>query len=51
MMGQSWMGSDFSNKDVSRAGDTVDQYTYTLLETGVIMVLYLSETMIKRNSG
>jgi outer membrane lipoprotein-sorting protein len=34
MMGQSWMGSDFSNKDVSRADDIVDQYTHTLLETG-----------------
>ena len=33
MMGQSWMGSDFSNKDVSRADDIVDQYDHTLLET------------------
>lgn len=33
MMGQSWMGSDFSNKDVSRADDIVDQYTHALLET------------------
>ena len=33
MMGQSWMGSDFSNKDVSRADDIVDQYTHTLIET------------------
>jgi len=33
MMGQSWMGSDFSNKDVSRADDIVDQYTHTLLAT------------------
>ena len=32
MMGQSWMGSDFSNKDVSRADDIVDQYTHRLLE-------------------
>ncbi len=32
MMGQSWMGSDFSNKDVSRADDIVDQYDHTLLE-------------------
>ena len=35
MMGQSWMGSDFSNKDVSRSDDIVDQYTHTLLETKV----------------
>jgi outer membrane lipoprotein-sorting protein len=31
MMGQSWMGSDFSNKDVSRADDIVDQYDHNLL--------------------
>ena len=33
MMTQSWMGSDFSNKDVSRADDIVDQYEHTLLGT------------------
>ena len=33
MMGQSWMGSDFTNKDVSRADDIVDQYDHTLLNT------------------
>ena len=31
MMSQSWMGSDFSNKDVSRADDIVDQYDHRLL--------------------
>jgi len=31
MMGQSWMGSDFSNKDVARADDIVDQYDHTIL--------------------
>ena len=31
MMGQSWMGSDFSNKDVARADDIVDQYDHALL--------------------
>jgi outer membrane lipoprotein-sorting protein len=35
MMGQSWMGSDFSNKDVSRSDDIVDQYDHTLLATTV----------------
>ena len=33
MMGQSWMGSDFSNKDVARADDIVDQYDHTILST------------------
>jgi outer membrane lipoprotein-sorting protein len=31
MMGQSWMGSDFSNKDVARAEDIIDQYDHTIL--------------------
>ena len=36
MMGQSWMGSDFSNKDVARADDIIDQYDHTLLGTEVV---------------
>jgi len=31
MMGQSWMGSDFSNNDVARADDIVDEYEHSLL--------------------
>ncbi len=31
MMGQSWMGSDFSNKDVSRADDIVEQYDHSIV--------------------
>jgi len=31
MMAQSWMGSDFSNKDVSRSDAIVDQFDHTLL--------------------
>jgi outer membrane lipoprotein-sorting protein len=33
MMSQGWMGSDFSNKDVSRADDIVERYTHRLLGT------------------
>jgi outer membrane lipoprotein-sorting protein len=33
MMGQSWMGSDFSNKDVARADEIIDEYEHTLLGT------------------
>jgi len=33
MMNQSWMGSDFSNKDIARSADIIDQYKHTLLET------------------
>jgi outer membrane lipoprotein-sorting protein len=33
MMGQSWMGSDFSNKDVARADDIIDEYEHRILAT------------------
>jgi outer membrane lipoprotein-sorting protein len=33
MMRQSWMGSDFSNKDISKSTDIIDQYDHKLLET------------------
>jgi len=36
MMGQSWMGSDFSNKDVTRADDIVDQYDHTVLSVSEV---------------
>jgi hypothetical protein len=31
MMSQSWMGSDFSNKDISKSTDIIDQYDHTLV--------------------
>jgi len=31
MMGQGWMGSDFSNKDIARADDIIDEYDHTVL--------------------
>jgi len=53
MMGQSWMGSDFSNKDVSRADDIVDQYDHTLLEAegGDEMVIYLIQSVPKEEAA
>jgi len=33
MMSQNWMGSDFSNKDISKSTDIIDQYDHKLLET------------------
>lgn len=33
MMAQSWMGSDFSNKDISKTTDIIDQYEHSLLRT------------------
>jgi outer membrane lipoprotein-sorting protein len=35
MMGQSWMGSDFSNKDIARADDIIDLYEHSILATDV----------------
>ena len=32
MMSQSWMGSDFSNKDISKSTDILNQYDHKLLE-------------------
>ncbi len=31
MMGQSWMGSDFSNKDIARMDEIVDDYEHSIL--------------------
>ena len=36
MMGQSWMGSDFSNKDIAKADDIVDEYEHSILNTEVL---------------
>jgi len=33
MMNQSWMGSDFSNKDISKSTDIINQYDHKLLQT------------------
>lgn len=33
MMKQSWMGSDFSNKDISKSTDIIDQYDHRLIHT------------------
>ena len=33
MMGQSWMGSDLSNNDISKSTDIIDQYDHRLIGT------------------
>jgi len=33
MMGQSWMGSDFSNKDIARVDDIIDLYDHSIVST------------------
>lgn len=34
MMSQSWLGSDFSNRDITKSTEILDQYDFTLLATG-----------------
>jgi outer membrane lipoprotein-sorting protein len=36
MMNQSWMGSDLTNKDISKSTDIIDQYDHTLLEANAV---------------
>ena len=47
MMGQSWMGSDFSNKDIARADEIVDEYEHSILSTEEIdcVVVYEIESI------
>jgi len=33
MMNQSWMGSDFSNKDIARSDDIIDEYHHSIIGT------------------
>ena len=42
-MNQSWMGSDFSNKDISRTDDILEQYDHTLLVSPNLTVLLVYE--------
>ncbi len=47
LMGQSWMGSDFSNKDVARADDIIKQYDHSILsvEEGDGITIYEIESV------
>ena len=53
MMGQSWMGSDFSNKDVSRADDIVESYDHRLLreEEHEGLEVFVVESIPKEDSA
>ena len=35
MMNQSWMGSDFSNKDIAQSDDIIDEYRHTIIGTEI----------------
>jgi outer membrane lipoprotein-sorting protein len=47
MMNQSWMGSDFSNKDISRTDDILEQYDHNLLSESELegLVVYEIESV------
>jgi outer membrane lipoprotein-sorting protein len=47
MMGQSWMGSDFSNNDVARADEIIDEYDHSILsvETADGLIVYEIESV------
>ncbi len=53
MMGQSWMGSDFSNKDVSRSAEIVDEYTHSLIssEQQGDVIVYVIESIPHEDSA
>lgn len=53
MMNQSWMGSDFSNKDISRTDDILDQYDHTLLSESELdgMPVYEIESVPHEDSA
>lgn len=54
MMGQSWMGSDFSNKDVARADEIVTRYQHKLLQVAPLNdkhKVYLIEAIPKEDAA
>ena len=53
MMNQSWMGSDFSNKDISRTDDILEQYDHTLLGDAMLddLVVYEIESVPHEDSA
>ena len=52
MMNQSWMGSDFSNKDIARSADIIDQYKHSLIDTEAHegRKVYVIESVPKENA-
>jgi len=52
MMNQSWMGSDFSNNDLAKADDLIEQYHHKLLrsETRDGHTIYVIESVPKETA-
>ncbi len=53
MMSQSWMGSDFSNKDISRTDDIIEEYDHSLLSESELdgLVVYEIESVPHEDSA
>lgn len=53
MMNQNWMGSDFSNKDISKSTDIIDQYDHKILETKTLnnRTIYTIESIPHEDSA
>jgi outer membrane lipoprotein-sorting protein len=52
MMNQGWMGSDFSNNDLAKADDLIEQYTHRILRKSVQdgRTLYVIESVPKETA-
>ena len=53
LMGQSWMGSDFSNKDIARADDIIDEYEHQVLKVEEVdgVTVYEIESIPKEDAA
>jgi outer membrane lipoprotein-sorting protein len=53
MMNQSWMGSDFSNKDIARSDDIIDEYRHTIIATQTQQehTVYVIESIPKESAA
>jgi len=53
MMAQSWMGSDFTNKDIARSDAIIDDYTHRLLKQSQDQghTLYIIESIPKESAA
>lgn len=53
MMNQSWMGSDFSNKDIARSDDIIDEYQHTIIDKRIQQehTVYVIESVPNENAA
>ena len=53
MMNQSWMGSDFSNKDIARSDDIIDEYRHSIIDSQTQQghTIYVIESVPKESAA